>query len=177
MEDKDVNNTEERPNVTWNRIWEELDHAKTIHETLLWYTDRARKRNRYLNNTRLLIAILGTVVYKWFDLSAYIATLIITILEILKDYFPTFFQSEEELSILDKQITFYSLYLNDLEKNYSDANDNYITRLELGTEFRKCKQKECEHIAVVNKYIWHIPSSIEVIIHNRTDEYLKMLKY
>lgn len=168
---------EDRTHMTWNRIWDELDQTKTTQESLLWYTDRARKRNRRLNRIILVCAIIGAVVFKWFPISAFIATVIITVLELLKNYSSSLCQSEEELSILDKQITFYSLYLNDIERICSDFNDKHITEQKAGKAYYKCKQREAEHISIVNKYVRNIPTSVEKIIHERTDSYLKTLSY
>jgi phosphatidylglycerophosphate synthase len=164
--------------VARNRIWEELLQAKVNIVCIQRYTDSGRKILRIIDSLIIICATVGTVgsVYnKWF---AIICIGLVTISSILKSILPNITQSEQELSELDRLMTFYSMYMNNLERLwYEYNNEKKIFEHEMIHKLFEMKQEECDKYSLLNKEVRNISKKENKKIKEKCTEYINRVYF
>ncbi len=151
-----------------NRVWEEMNKAKSYQIQIELYTDRKRRVNRKASLLIVVMSLISAVTAfypecKW---ATIISAGLVAIVSIIKEYIPIIVQPETELRELDNIHSFYKEYLRDLEKLFiqrfepkSDVDDEkmndvfcQITKMEgkneeeLNLLCRKMKKEERKEI-------------------------------
>ncbi len=120
------------------RVWEEMNKAKSYQIQIELYTDRKRRVNRRASLLVVILSLISAVTAfypecKW---ATIISAGFVAIVSIIKEYIPIIVQPETELRELDNIHYFYKEYLHDLEKLFlqrfeskSDVNDEKMTEI------------------------------------------------
>ena len=82
-------------------VWEELKEAKILQLSCLHYVNKKRKFNRRYNYVIIVIAAMGALAFFINYWTAFVSTLVVTIMEILKSILPAMGQSEKDLHEID----------------------------------------------------------------------------
>lgn len=162
--------------IVRNRIWEELKQAKVNLICLQRYTDQIRGKSRYFNLICIIVASAGAVGGVFKDLFdgwiAPIASGIIAVAAILKSLIPNLFQSEQELSELDRLSDYYSKYLNAMEKIWYEHENKISDEKTTMTNFFAIKEEESDKLSSMNKGVRSLSEKEEVTINNKAEEYV-----
>ncbi len=102
-----------RKMIAKNKLWEELRQAKANIICIQRYTDRGRNFSRLFNIAIVIFASTGTIGGLFVQpCIAIMASALVAISSILKTLLPSYIQSEQELSELDRLSDYYSKFLN-----------------------------------------------------------------
>ena len=111
--------------------------------------------------------------------SAFISTLVVTIMEILKSILPAMGQSEKELDEIDDLATFFGDNTYKLEELWRNIESGHYYHDEnaLFDELTIIQQNVPEKITKTNKLIHSLSKKDDKIIQDKVSDYLKRKYY
>lgn len=160
-----------------SRIWEELKQAKVNIICIQEYTDKKRRYNRYFTAFVAISASMGVVINPLVDNFAFYTSIAIGLISIIKSIMPNFLQQEEELLELDGLHSFYSQYMNTLEKIWYEFDHQIRDERDTMEMFFKQKNTECDKGAILNKGIRNIPTRFQKRIDQKASEYINRVYF
>lgn len=160
-----------------NEIWEELKEAKTYQISCHYYVDKKRKFNRCYNFAIIIIAGLGAISFFLNHWCAFVTTLVVTLLEVVKSFVPAVCQSEEELVELDNLSTEYGKTLLRLEELWSKYESGYYKKAIVLEELYSSLNDKAENDTKMNRLIHSLSKKEDKKIQDQADEYLKSKYY
>lgn len=166
-----------------NRVWEELYWSKLCILSIMRYTARHRRYNRWYASFIALTASIGAFGYLKFQLAPFIASVLIGVVSLAKAIFPSLLQKEEELSSLDVITDFYVEYMTQLEHLFymyqnsifdkdEERNDNLAAE-----EFFKLKETECDKQSLMNKLLRKISKKEHGLLNQEATEYVNRVYF
>lgn len=160
-----------------NELWETIKQTKCNEYCLLYYTDKIRKRNRYINYSVIGISALGSISYMFNPLGALLSSIIIFIISLSKDSLPMLSRSESDVTDMDSLIIFYSTYMSKLESLWRKNEMLGTNEIELSESLQDLIHSEAPNKVLLNKLVRHISKKENMIISDKTDKYLKKIYY
>jgi hypothetical protein len=140
--------------IAKNKLWEELRQAKANIVCIQRYTDRGRRYSRIFNASVILFASAGTICGLFVDETIALWTsAAVAISSILKTLLPSFIQSEQELSELDRLSDYYSKFLNATEHLWYIFHHEHITEEKVMKDFFALKEDECDKASTMNRLV------------------------
>ena len=171
MENENVIKGASCQDATESILWEELKKALTYYNEALLYTDRNRKKTRWVDTVLLIIGILATFFKDFDDRISPVALLIMTAVLSCKSDILRLFQSEEELSKLDAIGTFYQNYFYDVEKIFFDLHYSHIDDEQAMECLRQLRKTEYGKEAEYSKYVRKCSKEDDEYIKNAVERY------
>ncbi len=165
--------------INRNEVWEDLKEAKTLQLSCLHYVDKKRKFNRRYNYAIIVIAAMGALTFFINHWSAFVSTLVVTIMEILKSILPAMGQSEKELNEIDDLATFFGEISNKLGELWRNIESNYYYHDEkpLFDELSTIQGMLPEKVTKTNKLIHSLSKKDEKMIQDNVSNYLSRKYY
>lgn len=162
-----------------NDIWEELKDAKTHQLSCLYYVNKKRKFNRCYNFAIIIIAGLGAISFFLNHWCAFVTTLVVTLLEVVKSFVPAVCQSEKELVELDNLAIYYGGTSLKLEELWTKYELGYYKKdkATVSKELYNLLNDKAENDTKMNRLIHSLSEKEDRNIQDQTDEYLKSKYY
>ena len=137
------------------RVWEEMFKVKGYILQIEEYNDYRRKLNRGVSYITLFCALVSVITAfipecKW---GTIMASVIVFICTLLKEWAPNIIQPEEELKELDGIHDFYKKYLQALEKLFMERYDSnsIVDDTVMASQFDRIKKSEKDNETRLNR--------------------------
>lgn len=163
--------------INRDEVWEDLKEAKTLQLSCLHYVDKKRKFNRCYNYAIIVIAAMGALTFFINHWSAFVSTLVVTIMEILKSILPAMVQSEKELDEIDDLATFFGENTYKLEELWRNNESGHGDNDQLQNKFSNIQKKVAEKVTKTNKLIHSLSKKEDKMIQDKVSDYLKRKYY
>lgn len=160
-----------------NTLWEEIKTANTNCICCLFYTDKARKRNRYYDIGLCLIAIIGAPTFFFNHWCAFASTLIVSIGEFSKNIYPIINQPEKELNKIDDIYKNFNDILIDLEQLWYKNERKEIQESDLEKEIALLQKRSIPITKEMNELVRKISKKENKKFMDDSDEYLRRKFY
>lgn len=144
-----------------DRIFQELSQAKfnTVYTSL--YSDYKRKKVKQYNKVIIIISaiggVLGSIIPDQYGKgTAIIFCFLITVISILKEIMPKYF-NENEIHNIDKILSFYTKYHEKIEQLWYEFENNRISDSKATKQFYNIKETEENINELVNSIMVEKP--------------------
>lgn len=133
-----------------NKIWYELTKMKFGEIYLSKYLSLQRKLKRTFNIITLLLSVSGILGWKFFENYAWIAFILICIMQLFTLVENQIIRSDKEIDQISELKLLYVRYCNKLEKLWYDFHNKKITEEESNSLFFQYRSDDWEKIEVLD---------------------------